>query len=118
MLLNEIESKKLEKHSSEQWDDVISLMDNPSITIDETKATSWVGAQEEALYIKIRLYRLTNIDSPDISTRISHFFRPDTAITKPLINFSSMKSYSEFSCFMAMICLQATYRLSTTDMYH
>ena len=66
----------------------------------------------------MRLQKLTNTDSHNISTCISHFFGPDTAITKLLINVSNMESYSELSCFMSIICLPAAYRLSTTEIYY
>ena len=94
--------KELEECSSEQWDHVTLSIDNTSTTIEKSKVTSLTRVQAEALYINICLQNLVIIDSSDISTCISYSFKPYTAITKLLINVSSMESYSKFSCFMEM----------------
>ena len=57
-------------------------MDNISITIDESMATAWAGAQEGAIDIKIHLQTLINTNSFNISSCVSYFFEQDTAIEK------------------------------------
>lgn len=109
--------------SADNWGDVGPTDCKTKITIDESKSIQWDQAKEEMLFIRERLKVLINDpkgkdhdNEVTIEDVILHITGPESPIGL-LIQEQLGLSPLEFLQFMRTLCIQAAYKISSTQLF-
>jgi hypothetical protein len=102
---------------ADKWKDIDATNFKTKVTIDESKNIQWSRAKEEIEFILDRMKTIIDVDHDATASEvILHILGPQSPISV-LLQQELNLSVDEYASFMMTFCIQAAYKVSSTQLF-